>query len=518
MKIITGKNETIEQITLTAIHPDPENRKVGGFNEEHLQELARSIKSIGVQQPIIIRRNPKNAVFDLVAGERRWRASKLAGLETIPAVIRDLSDADVLHIQVIENIQREDLHPLDECNGFFRLLSGPIAYTILDIANEVGKSESYVSQRLRLKNLIPKAVEAFEENNILLGHAILIARLESDDQKKALNYALPGQYDSLSPVKYLRQWIEREIYLNLTKAAFPKKAENLIKGAGSCLNCRKRTDWDPALFPEINDEAFCLDAKCFNQKVEKHLENQKEIERPYIAGDWNYQTPEGDAYRQHEVTRWDPEWEEPEYEGEVPDKLTFEECLVVTGPERGKVVLAKIKSDDNENEDPEEVKRRKAERREDDIGRRQFEIFNKKVFQGVIEKLKVTGFQIDSEIMKMIIGMLFSDNYFYRSSFTLKAYNIDTNEPEEIVDKIQSLTNYNLREFIIQTLVESLIPQRWEQEEDTKFKDFAVDKGVDTESLEHEARLEAEAEYKEDHPEVIAADMINNKTISNLVD
>lgn len=507
MKIITGKNEVIEQIKLTHIHPDPENRKVGGFDEEKLKELSRSIKSIGVQQPIILRKSISGASYeyDLVAGERRWRASKIAGNETIPAVVRDLSDADVLHIQVIENIQREDIHPLDECNGYFRLLSGSITYTTSDIANEVGKSESYVSQRLRLKHLIPKAVEAFEENKILLGHAILIARLEPDDQKKSLKYTLPAhEWDSLRPVKYLHEWIESEIYLNLTKAAFPKKADNLIKEADSCLNCRKRTDWDPALFPEIDDEAFCLDKECFNKKIEQHLEKQKKIERPYIAGDWSYQTPEGDAYRQHEVTRWNPEWDDPENKEymQAPDKLTFEECLVVTGPERGKVVLARIDTGEDEEENPEVVAQYKAEEREKVILKIQFEKLNKKLYDATLEKQKVKGFQLDAEMLRMIIKMLFSDDY-YGSDLTLEAY--DIKEPEqEMLEKLQNLTIYNLREFIIHLVIEKLIPEWW-MDEDTLLLNYAESKEVDVESLTLEAAIEAEAEYEENHqvhPEV----------------
>jgi ParB/RepB/Spo0J family partition protein len=507
MKIITGKNEAIEQINVNAIHPDPENRKVGGFDEQKLQELANSIKSIGVQQPIIVRR--RNPGFDLVAGERRWRATKIAGLETVPAVIRDLSDADVLHIQVIENIQREDIHPLDECNGFFRLMSGPIAYTTADIANEVGKSESYVSQRLRLKHLLPEAVTAFEENQILLGHSILIARLEDKEQKEALKWTLPdphNQWSSLKPVKDLRDWIERNVYLDLTKAAFPKKSDNLIPNAGSCLLCRKRTDFDPALFPEINENAFCLDKECFNKKIEKHLENQKEIEMPHIAGDYSWNTPDG-IYSMNEVTHWNPEWDDPENEDymEVPDKLTFEECLVVTGPERGKVVLARIDSDEDEKENPEEIETRKAERREEDISRKQFEIFNNKVFKETLEKLKISGTSIiTKEFLSLIIKELIEGDG-YSDTWT----NIErtkaaqgwsaVDDPQDINQDLEKFVVHELMLLLQEIIIESLVPGWWNKKEDTRLEEFAVSKGVDIESLEHESRLEAEAEYEEEH-------------------
>jgi ParB family transcriptional regulator, chromosome partitioning protein len=118
-------SDFIREIPLEQIQPHPSNRRVGGFDPEKLKQLAESIKAIGVQQPAVVREiTGENQIrrYELVAGERRWRASKLAGKETLPCVVRELDDAQALRIQIVENLQREDVHPLDEANGYARLL------------------------------------------------------------------------------------------------------------------------------------------------------------------------------------------------------------------------------------------------------------------------------------------------------------------------------------------------------------------------------------------------------------
>jgi len=503
MNILNAENkgtDKIVNIKLTDIYPDPENRRVGGFDEIKLKELSASIKSIGVMQPIIVRKKHSGR-YDLVAGERRWRASKIANRGTIPAVVKDLTDEDVLHFQVIENLQREDIHPLDECHGFFRLMTGSIPYTPRDIANEIGKSESYVTQRLKLKNLIPEAETAFEENKILLGHAILIARLETEGQKKAFNFLSRDKYVYLPSISSFRAWIDQNIYLDLTNAAFPKKDDNLIKEADSCIMCRKRTDWDPALFPEINERAFCLDAKCFNKKLEQHLENQKEIERPFITDGYGFgETPAG-TYMPWDVTRWKPEWDEPENEEEVPDKLTFEECLIVSGPERGKIVLAKIKVDEETKEDPEEIARHKAEKREDDISRMKHEIFNNKLFEETLGKFTNPAVHITSHEGLILNIEALIGNYQVLDNIprTLDANGwAKIENPDDIISDLKSMSEYKLMVLLQEIIIENLIPSYWDKD-NSKLKDIAAEKGVDIESLQHESRLEAEVKYEEKH-------------------
>ncbi len=124
---------------------------------------------------------PKGAAdtYELVAGARRYRASKLARRESIPATVRELTDAEALELQVIENVQRVDVHPLDEAQGYAALIElQPDPYTIESIASRVGRSPAYVNGRLRLIQLIPEAKHAFYEDKLTVAHAFEIARLE----------------------------------------------------------------------------------------------------------------------------------------------------------------------------------------------------------------------------------------------------------------------------------------------------------------------------------------------------
>src|SRR6266704_4047098 len=151
------------------------------FDEAKLGELADNIRQYGVLQPILLRPLPEGeaGTYELVAGTRRYRASKLAKRESIPATVRDLTDAQALELQVIENVQRVDVHPLDEAQGYAALIElQPDTYTVESIASRVGRSPAYVSGRLRLIQLIPEAKQAFYEDKLTVAHAFEIARLQ----------------------------------------------------------------------------------------------------------------------------------------------------------------------------------------------------------------------------------------------------------------------------------------------------------------------------------------------------
>jgi ParB/RepB/Spo0J family partition protein len=156
-------------------------RKV--FDQISLEELAKSIREHGVLQPVIVR--PSNGAFELVAGERRVRAARLAGLQEIPAISEERTDAEVVEAQLVENLQRADLHPLDEADGYTRLMKAGIGAE--QVAKRVGKPVKYVFERLRLMSLIAPAAALFREGKILAGHAVLLARLAPETQKLAIN-------------------------------------------------------------------------------------------------------------------------------------------------------------------------------------------------------------------------------------------------------------------------------------------------------------------------------------------
>lgn len=152
------------------------------FDEDALQDLANSISAQGIMQPLVVRRKPgEEQAYELIAGERRWRASQLAGLSEVPCILKQASDQAVLAMALIENIQREDLNPIEEAMALSRLQQ-EFSLTHEEVAGVVGKSRATVSNLLRLLNLVPTAREMLEERKIEMGHARAILGLAQDQQ------------------------------------------------------------------------------------------------------------------------------------------------------------------------------------------------------------------------------------------------------------------------------------------------------------------------------------------------
>lgn len=171
------KNNSIE-IPLSEIRSNPyQPRKT--FNDASLQELADSIKEYGVVEPIIVKKSVKG--YEIVAGERRTKAALLAGLKTVPAIVKDFSDSDMMEIALLENIQREDLNPIDEAESVSDIIRVK-GYTQEEFARRFGKSRSYITNLLGILKL-PKEVQAkVKEGKISLSHARSLSKIE-DDQR-----------------------------------------------------------------------------------------------------------------------------------------------------------------------------------------------------------------------------------------------------------------------------------------------------------------------------------------------
>ena len=140
------------------------------FSEEELIDLSNSIKEKGIVQPIIVRKRDNENSFEVIAGERRWRAAQIAQLDKIPAIIKSLSDDDALEIAIIENVQRSNLNPIDEASGYKRLID-IYNYTQEDLASVIGKSRSYIANILRLTNLPLMVQEYLASGQLTIGHA-----------------------------------------------------------------------------------------------------------------------------------------------------------------------------------------------------------------------------------------------------------------------------------------------------------------------------------------------------------
>lgn len=152
------------------------------FNEDKLQELAKSIKEHGVVQPIVVRQD-KNK-YEIVAGERRWRACRLLGMETIPAVVKEYSNKELTEIALIENIQRQDLNVLEEASAY-QLLIREFSFTQEELAQKLGKSRPFVANMLRLLLLEKEVQEMLEQGSISAGHARALLALEEAQQVAA---------------------------------------------------------------------------------------------------------------------------------------------------------------------------------------------------------------------------------------------------------------------------------------------------------------------------------------------
>ena len=245
------------------------------FDEERLEELAESIRSRGVLSPLLARK--VNGHFEIVSGARRYRAAQRVGLPEVPVRIVVLNDAEILETQIIENIQRADVHPFEEAQGFRALLERErAAYTIEKIAAKTGKAAAYIAKRLRLLGLLPPVAEAFTAGHIGIEHALLIAKLGADAQEKALAHCFDGYYAaneserSLVPASRLQAWITQNVYLSLKSVPFSKDDETLVPEAGSCAKCPKRTGFNTLLFSEVTEDS-CADAECFNRKLDAHI-------------------------------------------------------------------------------------------------------------------------------------------------------------------------------------------------------------------------------------------------------
>lgn len=173
------KGEEIRQIPVSAIEPNPYQPR-RSFDEEGLEELAASIKEKGVLQPITVR--GKGETFELVAGERRWRAAQVAGLSEIPAVVRELSDQEVMEIALIENLQREDLNPIEEAEAY-QMLIREFELTQEEVAKAVGKGRPTIANRLRLLRLPDAVREWVASGQLSAGHAKILVMM---DEKQAV--------------------------------------------------------------------------------------------------------------------------------------------------------------------------------------------------------------------------------------------------------------------------------------------------------------------------------------------
>ncbi len=192
--------ERIHDIDIDLISPNPNQpRKV--FEKDKLDELMESIKTYGVIQPIILRK--EGDIYTIIAGERRWRACKNANIKTIPSIVRDIENRNVSEIALIENIQREDLNPIDEANAY-EFVMERYGITQEQVSNIVGKSRVYVTNIMRLNNLDEYVKDKIVKNLITAGHGRAILSLEKEKQKSLADIIIRDNLSVREVEKFVR--------------------------------------------------------------------------------------------------------------------------------------------------------------------------------------------------------------------------------------------------------------------------------------------------------------------------
>ncbi len=249
------------------------------YDMESLANLTASVAKLGVQQPGVVRKLKAMrglASYELVAGERRWRATRQAGLHHFPAIIRELDDTQVLEVQLVENIQRETLHPLEEAVGYEELMkTGQLKAEA--IGGKVGLSRSWVYSRLNLLKLDGEARKALEDGRLDVSRALVVASVAQPNQRaEALRLALETGYGDkpVYSVRELRAKIQSDrLTMPLRGAPFDMSDATVLPDMGACGPCRFRAG---NCDPETLDPDICTNLACFHLKVKAQGERTRQ--------------------------------------------------------------------------------------------------------------------------------------------------------------------------------------------------------------------------------------------------
>src|SRR5579875_620748 len=279
-----------QSLAVDTIHESTTNPRQT-FEPSKLEELAESIRQHGLIQPITVRPNADG--FEIVAGARRFRAAQLAELFALPARIVELTDAQAMEWQLVENSQRVDVHPYEEAQGFQRLLDLP-GYDVAALVEKSGKSAAHIYARLSLLQLIPEVAQAFIEERITASHANLIARLPQEHQADAFENCWRKDWQDkephLLPAKHLSAWIQANLFLNLAEAPFDREDTTLNPEAGACVTCRRRSGFNTSLFADVQGDQ-CLHAPCYQAKVTAHIDREIAARPELVTIETSWRSP-----------------------------------------------------------------------------------------------------------------------------------------------------------------------------------------------------------------------------------
>jgi ParB family chromosome partitioning protein len=260
----------LQLLKVSACYESETNPRGAKFEGKSFDELVASIKEKGVLMPILVRQEAARmnkagtdleARYEVIAGNRRLRAAKILGQSVIPAHIVVMTDDEAREAQIVENLQREDIHPLEEGQAYRDLIEGA-KLTVKDVAIKVGKSETYVRDRLFLTNLTPASGKAYRSGKIADTVAVLIAKLSATDQVKTLEYAEGDEWEKPS-ASDVKDWIRREFSSSLARQPWLKDKAAVAVLPPHLKNCHPN---DSALFGDLK-EGQCTDLDCWEKRM-----------------------------------------------------------------------------------------------------------------------------------------------------------------------------------------------------------------------------------------------------------
>lgn len=236
------KEEVIKELNIKELRPNPyQPRKV--FEKEAIEELKASILEHGILQPIIVRKSIKG--FEIVVGERRFRAAKEANLEVVPAVIRELSEQQMMELAVLENLQREDLSPIEEGHAY-QLLMKKLNFTQEELAKRLGKSRPHIANHVRLLSLPPAIQEMITDGTISMGHGRALLGLKNKDKLPLLVEKTVKDGLNVRQLEYLIQQMNEDVSRETpkekkeTKNVFIKEQETFLRERfGTTVNIKQ---------------------------------------------------------------------------------------------------------------------------------------------------------------------------------------------------------------------------------------------------------------------------------------
>lgn len=259
---------TFAVLPLSAVSASPHNPR-RSMDEAALSELAASVKEKGVLEPLLVRPFAGGERYEVAAGARRLAAAKLAGLKEVPCLVRDMSDAELLEVAILENVMRADISALEEGDAY-RTLTKVHGYTIEQLVEKTGRSRTVVFQRMKLASLTGEPRAMLEKGLLSASVAELVARLPTEaaqeqavkllDAKKHYKFEL-----STLPFRDAKLILDEELRLVLKEAPFDTKDGALFESAGACTACPKRTGADKISFPDVKADT-CLDGACWAKK------------------------------------------------------------------------------------------------------------------------------------------------------------------------------------------------------------------------------------------------------------